>query len=187
VAAAPDTGRSTQARPLGDEGPGIQVEDVVEIRRELDHVFEFLSDGERLPAWMAGVKRAKRTSPAGAIASAGTTYRIVGKALGRRVDSRYELTAYEPGQRFSSRMESRFFRLDQIYTFEEAGGVTKVTLTAKALPLGRFKLLGPVLFVAMQRQVRADHRRLKGVLERSKGQPRAGLTRGRRVAPATEG
>ncbi|MDQ3979276.1 MAG: SRPBCC family protein [Actinomycetota bacterium] len=186
MAAAPDAGASTLARQRGDDGPGIQVEDIVEIRRELDHVFDFLSDGERLPAWMAGVKRAKRTSPPGGT-GAGTTYRIVGKALGRRVESSYQLTAYEPGQRFSSRMESPFFRLDQAYTFRESAGVTRVTLTGKAVPLGRFKLLGPVLFVAMQRQVRADHRGLKGVLERSKGQSRTGPTRRRKVRAATEG
>ena len=167
---------------------GIAVDDRVEIRRERDHVFEFVSDGERLPAWMAGVKRARRTS--GGEPGVGTSYRIVGRALGRRVESRYELTSYEPSHTFSARMESRFFRLEQTYRFEEADGVTKVTLSGRAVPLGRFRLLGPVLFVAVQRQVRNDHRKLKSVLERSKGPVPGGLRRGDRagrVATATEG
>jgi hypothetical protein len=130
---------------------------------------------------MAGVKRAKRTSPPGPT-GAGTTYRLVGKALGRRVESRYELTAFEPGRAFSARMESRYFCLEQTYGFEEADAVTKVTLSGKAVPLGRFKLLGPFLFVAMQRQVRGDHRRLKGVLERSRRPARTGKRRSGTVA-----
>ena len=151
------------------ETPGIQVSDSVEIRRDLGHVFDFVSDGERLPAWMAGVKRAKRISapgPRGPVGP-GATYPIVGKVLGRRVESRYELTGYEPSRTFSSRMESRYFCLEQTYRFEDRDGVTTVTVSGSGIPLGRFKLLGPVLFLAMQRQVRSDHRRLKSVLERS--------------------
>lgn len=163
-------------RDVDGEGPGIRVNDQLEIRRELEHVFDFLSDGERLPAWMAGVKRAKRTSPGGPTGT-GTTYRLVGKALGRRVESSYELTAYDPMQAFSARMESRYFCLEQTYRFEDADGATKVALSGRAVPLGRFKLLGPFLFLAMQRQVRSDHRRLKGVLERSRGPAHTGLRR----------
>ena len=177
--AAPDAGPGA-----GVDGPGIQVNDVVEIRRDLNYVFDFLSDGERLPAWMAGVKRAKRTSGAG-VDGAGTAYRIVGKAFGRRVESRYQLTAYEPPQRFSARMESPVFSLEQTYTFEERDGVTTVALSGNAVPLGKFKLLGPFLFLAMQRQVRNDHRRLKNVLERSKG--RAGTASGATGRRATKG
>ena len=212
--AAPEARRSPEGRASSnDESPGIQINDTVEIRCGLDHVFDFLSDGERLPAWMAGVKRAKRLSGPGLRGpnaesglrgpnaesglrgpnaesgplGSGTGYRIVGKALGRRVESHYELTAYEPRRRFSSRMESKFFCLEQTYTFEEVDGITKVSLAAKAIPLGRFKLLGPFLFVAMQRQVSNDHRKLKSVLERSRGPARSGPIKRKRAATVTEG
>jgi carbon monoxide dehydrogenase subunit G len=165
--AAPEPRPAPAAPERGHDEAGIQVEDEIEIRRELEHVFDFVSDGERLPAWMAGVKRARRTSPPGPLGP-GTTYAIVGKVLGRPVESRYELTDHQPGRSFSARMESRFFCLEETYRFEEQEGATKVSLSGRAIPLGRFKLLGPVLFLATQRQVRTDHRRLKQVLERSR-------------------
>lgn len=185
MAAAPDGKAATPAGGAATaDTHGIQINDVVEIGRDRDHVFDFVSDGERLPAWMTGVKRAKRTSSGPAVGT-GTTYRIVGKALGRRVESRYELTAYDPRETFSSRMESRFFCLEQTYRFEEADGVTKMTLAGKAIPVGRFRLLGPFLLMAMQRQVRTDHRKLKDVLERSKGL--AGIGPGPAAKSTTEG
>ena len=180
--AAPDS----PSRPAERSGParsGIHFQDEVQIRRELAHVFEFVSDGERLPAWMAGVKRARRTSPPGPIGP-GTTYRVVGKLLGRRVESRYELTDYEPAETFSARMVSPFFELEETYRFDESDGATKLTLTGWTVPLGRLKLLGPFLFLAMQRQVRTDHGKLKSVLERSHG--RRPATAVRSSSPASQ-
>ncbi|MDQ4098586.1 MAG: SRPBCC family protein [Actinomycetota bacterium] len=147
-------------------GP-ITVEDEVEIRRPVGEVFDFLGDQEHRPAWNAGVKRVRRTSP-GPI-GVGTTYRIVGMMLGRRVVSTYELTAYQPDTLFSGRMRSPVFSVDETYRFEAAGeDGTCVRVEIAARPERWLRPLGPLLAVAMSRQVKADHRRLGTVLQRSR-------------------
>jgi uncharacterized protein YndB with AHSA1/START domain len=147
-------------------GP-ITVEDEVEIRRPVGEVFDFLSDQEHRPAWSAGVKRVRRTSlgPIGI----GATYRVAGKMLGRRVVSTYELTAYEPDALFSGRMRSSVFSVDETYRFEAAGeDATWVRAEIAARPERWLRPLGPLLALAMTRQVKADHRRLGVILARSR-------------------
>ena len=160
----------------------VEVEDEFEIRRPVGEVFDFVSDHEHQPAWTLGVKRVKRTSP-GPV-GVGTTYRVVGKMLGRRVESTYEVTAYEPDRCFSGRMTSPQLSFEETFHFEEGdGGGTVVRLRAHAQPGGALRLLGPLLGPAMQRQVRADHRRLRSVLERSPG---ARARTGPSTGPSTE-
>ena len=152
----------------------------VDIRRPVGEVFDFVSDSEHLPAWTAGVKRVSRSSP-GPI-GVGTTYRVVAKMLGRRVDSTYEVTAYEPDKLVSGRMTTPFFAFDETYRFEaEEADRTMVRVEAEVRPGGALRFLGPLLGVAMQRQVQADHRRLRSILERRSARARSG---GGRAAPA---
>ncbi len=156
-------------------GP-ITVENQLEIRRPVGDVFSFVCDHEHLPAWTVGVKRATRTStgPIGV----GTTYSVVGRMLGRRVRSTYEVTAYEPDTLFSGRMTSPSFSFEETYRFETDGeGRTMVRVHVEARPGRALRLLGPLLVLAMNRQVQADHRRLRTVLERSgRARARAGRT-----------
>ena len=146
------------------------VEDEVEIRQPRSRVYAFVSDHEHLPAWMAGVSRARResTGPIGV----GTRYRVVGRMLGRRVESTYELTAYEPETMFSGRLVSPLFELEDTYRFDGDGSTTTVQLTVEARPGGKLRFLGPLLALAMPKQVRADHRRLKSLLEARARRPK---------------
>ncbi len=48
---------------------------------------------------------------------------------------------------------------------EPAGDRTRVSMSATAEPHGLFRLLAPVMAAGVRRQVKADHRRLKTVLE----------------------
>jgi uncharacterized membrane protein len=166
------------------KGP-ITVEDEVEIRRPVGEVFDFLSDQEHRPAWSAGIRRVRRTSP-GPI-GVGATYRIVGKTLGRRIVSTYELTAYEPDALFSGRMRCSVFSVDETYRFEAAGDDgTCVRVQIAARPERWLRPLGPLLAVAMTRQVKADHRRLGVVLARSRrARPKAARA-ARAARPAEE-
>jgi hypothetical protein len=147
-------------------------------------VFDFLSDHERRPAWAAGVERVRRTSPGPM--GVGATYRVVGKMLGRRVVSTYGLTAYEPDALFSGRMRSSLFSVEETYRFEPAGEEgTLVRARIEAQPQRWLRLLGPLLAVAMTRQVKIDHRRLSVVLERSRRARRRAARRAR-AAPSSE-
>lgn len=147
----------------------IEFEDELEIRRPRRDVFAFLSDQEHLPAWNGGVTRARRTTP-GPI-GVGTTYRVVGKMLGRRVESTYELIAYDPDEMFAGRMVSRYFSIEETYRLEGDDGTTRLTVAVEAAPEGRLRLLGPLLAAGVPRQIKSDHRRLKSILERRPRRP----------------
>ena len=152
----------------------IRIEHEVAIRRPRADVFAFISDHDHRPAWTNGVARVKRTS-SGPI-GVGTTYSVVGRSMGRRVESTYELTEYEPAVRFAGRLSSKLFTVEETYQFDGDEGVTTVRLTADATPGRALRLLGPLLGVAVDRQIQGDHQRLKKILER----------RRRRTPPAVE-
>ncbi len=173
----------------------IRIEHELVIHRPQGDVFDFVSDHDHLPAWTKGVSRSKRTTP-GPI-GVGTTYAVVGRTLGRRVESTYELTEFKPVSGFSGRLESKLFSIDETYRFEGDAAQTTIRLTADATPGRLLRLLGPFLGLAVDRQIKLDHQRLKTILERNRrrGTPRPPRRPGAArpaaqepaAAPATEG
>ncbi|HLK72165.1 MAG TPA: SRPBCC family protein [Streptosporangiaceae bacterium] len=126
-------------------------------------MFAFVADHQNLPAWTVGVKSSQRITagPAGR----GSTYRIEGMLLGRTIRSSYEVTAFEPGRGFEGTMTSPMFGFSERYRFEAEHAATRVQMSAIAEPHGSFRLLAPVMAAGIRRQVKADHRRLKALLE----------------------
>ena len=141
----------------------ISVSDSVVISRPVDAVFAFLADHENLPAWTVGVKQSRRLTPGPP--AVGTTYQVVGVLLGRPVESSYQITAFEPGRGFAATMTSPMFGFAEQYRFEPDQDGTRVSMSAAVEPHGVFRFLSPIMTVGVRRQVRADHRRLKTVLE----------------------
>jgi uncharacterized membrane protein len=142
----------------------ISISDSVVIARPVDVVFAFVADHENLPAWTVGVKQSQRLT-AGPPA-AGARYRVVGTMLGRPVESSYQLTALEPDHGVAATMTSPMFGFCEQYRFESDQDGTRVRMSAAVEPRGVFRLLAPIMTAGVRRQVRADHRRLKAVLER---------------------
>jgi uncharacterized membrane protein len=150
----------------------ISVSDSVVVARPVPEVFAFVADHENLPAWTVGVKQARRLTD-GPPAN-GSRYRVVGTLLGRPVGASYLVTGLEPGRSFEGAMTSPVFGFCERYRFESAGDGTRVSMTATVEPRGLFRLLAPVLAAGVRRQVKADHRRLKAVLERPASVARRG-------------
>ena len=124
----------------------ISVNDSVVIARPVPEVFAYVADHENLPAWTVGVKESQRLT-AGPPAN-GATYRVVGKLLGRSVESSYQITAFDRDRGFEGTMTSPMFGFCERYRFESDQDATRVSMSA-----------------AVRRQVKADHRRLKTLLE----------------------
>ena len=141
----------------------ISVNDSVVIARPVPDVFAFVADHENLPAWTVGVKTSQRLT-AGPPAN-GTKYRVVGKLLGRSIESSYQITAFEPDRGFEATMTSPMFGFSERYRFDPDGEATRVSMSAAVEPRGVFRLLTPIMTAGVRRQVKADHRRLKIVLE----------------------
>jgi len=141
----------------------IRVSDSVVIARPVDVVFGFVADHENLPAWTVGVKQSRRLTDGPP--AAGARYRVMGALLGRPVESSYQVTAFEPGCGFDGTMTSPMLGFCEQYRFEQDQGGTRVCMSADVEPHGVFRFLSPVMAAGVRRQVRADHRRLKTVLE----------------------
>jgi uncharacterized membrane protein len=143
----------------------ISVSDSVVIARPVDVVFSFVADHENLPAWTVGVKQSRRLTAGPP--TVGSRYRIVGTLLGRPVESSYQITAFQPGSGFEATMTSPRFGFSEQYRFEQEQGGTRVSMSAAVEPRGVFRFLSPIMTAGVRHQVRADHRRLKTVLEHS--------------------
>lgn len=141
----------------------INVTDEVVISKPLSEVFAFVADHENLPKWTVGVKESRRLTPGPP--TTGTKYQVVGQLLGRSVVSTYEVTALDQDRSFQGTMNSPMFSFSERYRFEPEGSDTRVSMSAGAQPHGVFRLLAPVMALGVRRQVKADHRRLKTLLE----------------------
>ena len=141
----------------------ILVNDSVVIDQPPAMVFAFVADHENLPAWTVGVRNSERLT--GGPPASGSRYRVEGKLLGRTIRSSYQVTAFEPDRGFAGTMTSPMFGFTEQYRFEPDGAGTRVSMSATVEPQGIFRLLTPIMTAGVRRQVRADHRRLKTVLE----------------------
>jgi uncharacterized protein YndB with AHSA1/START domain len=133
------------------------------IKRPVEDVFTVLSNPANDPTWSSAVVEAEQTStgPIGV----GTTARFVSKLLGRRIETKWEITEFEPNQRFVALTNSRPFPVQVSMTFEPIEGGTRVGVTYEAEPGGFFKLAVP-LFVGMgKRQLQSALDNLKGLME----------------------
>jgi uncharacterized membrane protein len=141
----------------------IRVSDSVVIARPVDVVFGFVSDHENLPTWTVGVKQSRRLTDGPP--AVGARYRVVGALLGCPVESSYQVTAFDPGRGFDGTMTSPMLGFCEQYRFEPDQDGTRVSMSASVEPHGVFRFLSPVMAAGVRRQVWADHRRLKTVLE----------------------
>ena len=74
----------------------IRVESGVKIQRPANEVFAYIANFENNTRWQSGMIEARFTSP-GPLA-VGSTYAQVASFLGRRIESTFEVVAYEPGR-----------------------------------------------------------------------------------------
>ena len=133
------------------------------IKRPVEDVFSVLSDPANDPTWSSAVVEAEQTSP-GPI-GVGTTARFVSKLLGRRIETDWEITEFEPNHRFVALSKSRPFPLQVSMNFESAEGGTRVSVTYEAEPGGFLKLTVPLFVIMGKRQLQSALDNLKGLME----------------------
>jgi len=141
----------------------IKVSDSVVISKPVSEVFKFVADHENLPSWTVGVKASRRVTDGPP--ALGAKYRVVGKLLGRSVESGYEVTAFDHDRGFEGTMTSPMFGFSERYRFDADGASTRVSMSAAVEPRGVFRLLTPIMSAGVRRQVKTDHRQLKALLE----------------------
>ena len=79
----------------------MEVQNTVLIRRPVSDVFSFVTDWRNAPQWVAGLLETEITSadPTGV----GTKFRDVGKFLGRRIETTWEVAEYTVDEVFTVR------------------------------------------------------------------------------------
>jgi len=139
------------------------IETSIVIKRPVEEVFAFATDTEKVAMWAGPVAEAKQTSegPVGV----GTTSTQVTQLLGRRFESNYEVTEYQPNSRYSAKTTSGPVPIKEHLSFEAVEGGTRVILTGEIEATGFFKLAAPILTRIVQRQVENDVGTLKDLLE----------------------
>jgi uncharacterized membrane protein len=133
------------------------------INRPIEEVFAFVTDLQNNIKWMTGVIAAEMTSPAPL--KAGSTYRFDIKIMGMTLETKGEVTAYEPPTKYAWKATSGPFPMSGGTTFESVEGGTRVTDMIEAEPGGFFKLAEPLLMKQQQSQMETDMKKLKEILE----------------------
>ena len=141
----------------------MQYETSFVINRPIDEVFAFTTNQENQPKWQSRVLEMIKTSdgPIGV----GTTWRGVGKFLGRRIEVTTVVTEYELDRTYAGRSTSGPFPIEARQTYESVDGGTRGTFTIEAQPGGFFKIAEPVLLNLYKRQAEAELGSLKEFME----------------------
>jgi uncharacterized protein YndB with AHSA1/START domain len=139
----------------------IRVEHSLVIERPPAEVFSYSTDPAKLPDWQSTALEARSDGPM----QKGAHLTEVRKFLGRRMESKVEVTAYEPDRRFALKVLSGPVPFTVEQTLEPTDGGTRVHLVLEGEPGGFFKLAEPLVERAVRRQMQADFDQLKDILE----------------------
>lgn len=134
----------------------------VEIQRPPQAVFAFAGDYANDPLWRAGVLG--MVYDAGAPPAVGTRTRETLRSMGRTAVTVGEITDFSPA-RTAFRSVSGPVPCDGSREFAASAGGTLFTYTLRLHPAGPLRAIEPLLRWVFGRQVRADLRRLKHLLE----------------------
>ncbi len=141
----------------------LRAELTIEIARSVDDVFAYLTDVEKLPEWQASVVSSR------ADGSLREGSRIVEQRalLGHEAETELEVTCYEPGRRFTLRTLRGPVDLTIDHDLQEAGGDTRLHVTATGKPGGLLRFAGRAVEAKAKHELRRDFERLKANLERA--------------------
>lgn len=133
------------------------------INRPIEEVFAFISNPENLPRWRTGTLDIKRNSSGpfgmGSVVSGRFTF------LGRPFDGDLEIIAYEPHEKYGTKMVGGPFPLEARYALEPTANGTQLTMVVEGTPGGFFKLAEPLVVSLAKRSYEADLNNLKEMLE----------------------
>lgn len=141
----------------------MEITDSVIVDRPIDEVFGYAGNPENDSLWATVMVESRMTSD-GPIQKGSTLFEVL-RFLGKRIESRCEVTEYEPGQRVAFTMVAGPNKGAHERTFEEAEGGTRVTLLTRGDSTGLFKLADPVLKRIATKQMASDLAILKELLE----------------------
>jgi carbon monoxide dehydrogenase subunit G len=138
-------------------------EQSVWINRPVGEVFAFATNPESEPLWNTGMQESEITSegPLGV----GTKVRSMSRALGRTVETTWEVTEYEVNRRKAVKSTSGPIPFEATSIFESVDGSTKLTFSIQAEAGGISRLIAPVIIRMGKSQTENSFANLKQLLE----------------------
>ena len=134
------------------------------ICRPVRQVFDFLSTPENDFRWHYGTLAAATLTEG--IAAKGSFFRSISHWMGRRNLSTFEVTEYEPGQKYGFKSLSGPFSSQTSYTLGMAhNGCTKIKISMQADVVNFFQMDEGILEKKMKKQLKEDLAMLKDLLE----------------------
>jgi hypothetical protein len=141
----------------------IKIEHSIVINRPVAEVFAFVTDPANNAKWQEGLVESRMISSGPMEAGAQVT--DVRKFLGRDMESKLEVTVFEPNKRFVQKVTSGPIPFELIQTFDPSVNGTKLTVLIQGEPGGFFKLAAGMVQKQLESQLQGDAERLKKVLE----------------------
>jgi hypothetical protein len=134
-----------------------------QIYRPPRQVFAFVATPENDFQWQYGTLTSAQISRGEM--GLGTIFRVVGNLLGRRLETVYEVTVFEPDKRYGFRSVSGPVDSYTLYTFEVSQGGTKVTLSTETNPKELSKSNSAIVVKQFKKQNKENLAMLKSILE----------------------
>jgi hypothetical protein len=133
------------------------------ICRPVTQVFDFVSTPENDPQWQYGTLASARLSEG--VSTIGTLFRSIGHLMGRRVQSTFEVTEYEPNRKYGFKSLSGPLQSYTSYIFEIDRGCTQIDISTQVNVVNLLQLNEEVLEKRMKKQLKENLAMLKDLLE----------------------
>jgi carbon monoxide dehydrogenase subunit G len=149
-------------------------EHTIEIDRTPQEVFEFISQPENFPLWQESLIEIRRE--ASGPLRVGSEVTEVRSFMGRKMETTWTCTEHEPHERSSIEEDEGLVPFKGTFELEELDdGGTLFTWTVETPGPRGIKVPGAIVGRMVRRQLAVDSERLKGLLEASGGDNRAGI------------
>ena len=135
----------------------------VVINRPVEEVYPYMSNPENNSRWQSHCRGSVITSE-GPL-RVGTTFTDVVKFLGRRIESIWEITEYDPNRKASFKSISSPIPAKGGYTYDSVEGGTMVTVVGEVELGGFFKLAKPFIVREGKKEWETSLANLKDLLE----------------------
>ncbi len=136
------------------------------IYRPIKLIFDFTSTPENDFQWQYGTLKSARISEGSM--GVGTFIRSTGHFMGHRIEGTFEVNEYEPSKKYGFKSLSGPLHSQTLYTFEIAGGGTKVNISMQATATNLFQTDEGILEKNLRKQLKENLDLLKNILEQSK-------------------
>ena len=143
----------------------MKIEASVVIKRRPEDVFEAVARPDvYLRRWSRGVLS---VSQAASGSDWGTSFRIVGRDIGKKVEWTYEVTNFEPFSSLEGRAKGGSMTFVETYRLASSPGGTTIHHIQDLKPTGASRLLSPLLRLVWPHLMADNLGRLKAVLEKA--------------------